>query len=61
VTFRTSPLSLQPSGLDESPLLRIGLVLRLFAVELVAELLEKLDLRRLGMMRTMVGSRVARG
>jgi len=39
-TFRTKPVSLRPSGLAESPLLRIGLVLRLLVVELVVELLE---------------------
>lgn len=49
-------MSLRPSGLAESPLYRIGLALRLLAVELVDELLEKPDLRRLGMMRTMAGS-----
>ncbi len=32
-TVRTSPLSLRPSGLAESPLFRIGLALRLFAGE----------------------------
>ena len=39
-TFRISPLSLRPSGLAESPLFRIGLALRLFVLELAAELLE---------------------
>lgn len=34
---------------------RIGLALRLLVVELVLEVLEKLDFRRLGMMRTMAG------
>lgn len=54
-TLRARPLSLRPSGLAESPLLRMGLVLRLLVVELVLELLEKPDFRRLGMMRTMAG------
>lgn len=49
-------MSLRPSGLAVSPLLRIGLVLRLLGAELVVELLEKPDLRRLGMMRTMAGA-----
>lgn len=38
----------------ESPLDRIGLEFRLCVVELVVELV-KVDLRRLGMMRPMVG------
>ena len=41
-TLRANPFpsSLRPSGLTESPLFRIGLALRLFAVELAAEVLE---------------------
>lgn len=65
-TLRTRPVSLRPSGLTTSPLVPIGLVLRLLAVELavgVLLLLEKLGFRRLGMMRTMAGKgvRAARG
>jgi hypothetical protein len=52
-TLRRSPFSLRPSGLAESPLLRIGLALRLFAAELAVEVAE-VDLRRLGMMRTIL-------
>ncbi len=54
-TFTNRLLSLRPSGLAGSPLARIGLALRLLVVELVLEVLEKPDFRRLGMMRTMVG------
>jgi hypothetical protein len=55
-TFKIRPLSLLlPSGLAGSPLLRIGLVLRLLGVELAAELLLKPGLSRLGIMRTMAG------
>ena len=39
-TFRTSPLSLRPSGLVKSPLLRMGLVLRLFGTGVAPELPE---------------------
>lgn len=51
LTSRTRPVSLRPSGLAESPLLRIGLVLLLVAKELLD------DLRRFGMMRTMAAGR----
>ena len=52
LTSRTRPVSLRPSGLAESPLLRIGLALLLVAAK---ELLD--DLRRFGMMRTMTAGR----
>lgn len=52
-TFRTRLVSLRPSGLAESPLLRIGLVLRLLAAELAAELLVD-AFSRFGMIRTML-------
>lgn len=51
LTSRTKPVSLRPSGLAESPLLRIGLVLLLVAKELLD------DLRRFGIMRTMAAGR----
>ena len=54
-TFTNRLLSLRPSGLAGSPLAGIGLALRLLVVELVLEVLEKPDFRRLGMMRTMAG------
>jgi hypothetical protein len=47
----------RPSGLAESPLPRIGLAVLVLGNDFelpFVELLEKLGLRRLGMMRTMV-------
>jgi hypothetical protein len=52
-TWRASPVSRRPSGLEESPLFRIGLALRLFVMELAVELAIP-DFRRVGRMRTMV-------
>jgi hypothetical protein len=56
-TFTTRPVSLRPSGVATSPLVPIGLALRLLEVELVFALLEKPGFRRLGIMRTMAGER----
>lgn len=50
--FRYNPISLRPSGLAESPLLLISLVLRSF----VLELFERVDdLSRCGIIRTIFG------
>ena len=60
-TLSTRPVSLRPSGLAESPLLLIGLAVRLCVVELAIEVLEKLGFRILGIMRTMVTRTRSRG
>ena len=48
-------MSLRPSGLAESPLFRIGLLLRLLEAELAADWLDE-GLSRLGMIETISGA-----